>query len=126
MKQLVFIAIGGSIGAILRYILSTFINKLNLSSFILGTLMVNVIGCFLAGITFAYFEKNIMNVKHLELFFITGILGAFTTFSAYGIECAKYIEAGNINHMILNILVTNILGLAMVFLGIYIGKSIWS
>ena len=126
MKQLVFIAIGGSIGAVLRYILSTFVNKLNLSNFILGTLAVNIVGCFVAGIILAYFEKNIINGKHLELFFITGILGAFTTLSAYGIECAKYIEAGNVNHMILNILLTNILGLVMVFFGIYIAKLIWN
>ncbi len=78
------IGVGGFIGAISRFLLSTGVQKMAGSSFPFGTLVVNVVGSFLIGFLFLYFEQNISpNQKALV---ITGFLGALTTFSTFSLE----------------------------------------
>ena len=126
MDKILLIAAGGSIGSVLRYIITISINRFNLNNFFFGTVIINIIGCLLIGLGYSFFGRGNNLLEGLKIFFVTGFLGAFTTFSAYGIESAQYVENGLITHFICNILITNIIGIAMVFIGIYIGRQIWN
>ena len=82
MINLIFVATGGATGAILRYILTN-LSKTIFTSSIYGTLTVNIIGCFLIGyLVTSDFSKNI-NENFVKFFLIIGLLGSFTTFSAF-------------------------------------------
>ena len=84
------VATGGATGAILRYLLSN-LSKTIFTSSVYGTLSVNIIGCFLIGyLITSDFSKNI-NENFVKFFLIIGLLGSFTTFSAFSFEVVNLI-----------------------------------
>jgi len=105
MSKLLFIAIGGAIGAILRYALSGVAYKHLGSGFPWGTLCVNLLGAFTIGILWGLSEKTTISSDFRTFAFI-GILGSFTTFSTYGLET----------------FITNVLGIALVLTGFTASK----
>lgn len=88
MTPLLFIAIGGAAGSVLRYAVQKALN----ASFPAGTLLVNVLGCFLIGLLWALANKGMDEQKRLLL--MTGFCGGFTTFSAFSLEGLTMITAG--------------------------------
>ena len=100
MNSLTIIAVasGGAIGATLRLLLNTLINKTFIHTLPLGTLVVNLLGSLFIGILFAYFHLNTSLSPHLRTFFITGILGALTTYSTFAIESFFLLESGDYTH----------------------------
>lgn len=86
LKTIIFIAIGGAIGSVLRYFLSNIINKYWSNNFPLATFLTNVLGCFLIGLIIGFLEKNNLSDSNLKLLLVTGFCGGFTTFSAFGFE----------------------------------------
>ena len=85
MKDIFLVGIGGMAGSIIRYIISKNISHIY-DSFPLGTFVVNIIGCLLAGILFKYISLNKEINIDLSLFLIVGFCGGFTTFSAFTID----------------------------------------
>lgn len=85
--------------------------------------MVNLSGCFLIGLAFALGDRglSIMNPS-VRLFFMTGYLGALTTFSTFGLETVNAFREGRYLVLAANILTNNIIGLALVFLGLVVGR----
>jgi CrcB protein len=122
MKILLVMA-GGSLGALSRYAVSLFAAKLLGTRFPWGTLTVNLSGCFLIGLAFALAERglSLMNPS-VRLFFMTGFLGALTTFSTFGLETANAMRAGTQLAAVANLLSNNIVGTALVLLGILVGR----
>lgn len=88
-----------------------------------GTLIVNLSGCFLIGLSFALADRgiSIMNPS-MRLFFMTGYLGALTTFSTFGLETVNSMRAGTNLVTVANILSNNLIGGALVFLGMLVGR----
>lgn len=85
MKNLLFLTIGGTAGTILRYFMTNFINKFSFFTFEIGTLFVNILGCFIIG-----FLSNMGHLSNnLKILLITGFCGAFTTFSTFIFEAEK-------------------------------------
>ncbi|OGX48738.1 MAG: hypothetical protein A2216_01160, partial [Omnitrophica WOR_2 bacterium RIFOXYA2_FULL_45_12] len=82
----------------------------------LGTLLVNLTGSFLIGLLWGISEKAIFH-PNWKIFLFTGILGGFTTFSAYGLETFNLLRDGRTMFAMANILLNNILGIALVVVG---------
>lgn len=122
MKILLVMA-GGCIGALSRYAVSLWAAKLFGTRFPWGTLTVNLSGCFLIGLAFAWAERglSIMNPS-IRLFFVTGYLGALTTFSTFGLETVNSMHAGTHLITVANFLSNNLIGGALVFLGMLVGR----
>jgi fluoride exporter len=117
MKIILAIGIGSCIGGISRYLLSQFIQNKFLSAFPYGTLGVNIIGCFLIGIVFGLSERGNLSMEW-RLFLATGILGGFTTFSAFSNETVSLLRDGQLWHAFAYIAVSVIIGLSATFTGI--------
>ena len=120
ISNLVYIAIGGALGSVLRYL--TF-RLVPFAGFPLGTLIVNVSGSFLIGFAFAYMQNRMID-DSLRLFLVIGILGGFTTFSAFSLETLHLIQNGSPGRGFLNITLSIILCLLACYAGIATAKSL--
>ncbi len=123
MKEILFIAIGGSIGAPLRYLVSKNINILSGGSFPYGTLAVNVAGSIIIGFLFSLFSTVAVDSNYKAMLTI-GFLGAFTTFSSYSLETVNLFSAGEYLYGILNFVMNNVLAITGAFIGIMIFRFI--
>jgi fluoride exporter len=121
--KILLVMMGGSLGALSRYGISLLAARLFGTRFPWGTLAVNLSGCFLIGLAFALAERglSIMNPA-VRLFFVTGFLGALTTFSTYGLETILSMREGSHLVTVANFLSNNVIGLALVFLGMLVGR----
>ena len=90
------LAAGGGIGASLRYALSLWVDQRFASNFPWGTLSVNFVGSFLLGLLITVLDQRGLTSPAIRLFLITGVLGAFTTFSTFSIETLRLIETGRL------------------------------
>ena len=115
MVKILLVLAGGGIGSLLRYGVSGVFAKAG-SDFPLGTLLVNLTGSFLIGLLWGISEKAIFH-PNWKIFLFTGILGGFTTFSAYGLETFNLLRDGRTMFAMANILLNNILGIALVVVG---------
>ncbi len=97
MNTLTIIAVasGGAIGATLRLLINSTVNKHFVHALPLGTLTVNLLGSLLIGLLFAYFHLNTSLSPYLKTFMVTGILGALTTYSTFAIESFFLLESGH-------------------------------
>lgn len=121
MANVLLIALGGAFGAGLRYLLTTLISRHVDSIFPAGTLGVNLLGCLAVGLLWEPIAHTAISPQ-VRAFFLIGVLGAFTTFSTYGIESVNLLRAGELRLALLNLLLSNVLGIACVLLGLGISR----
>lgn len=114
--QLVAIGVGGAIGAVLRFVISGIAYNLLGQNFPWGTLVVNMIGCFLIGL-FAQLFEEIAISPNLRVLVLVGGLGAFTTFSTYALENVNLLRDGEFGTALLDVVLSTVLGMVFVFLG---------
>jgi fluoride exporter len=122
LTKIALVMIGGSMGALSRYGISLLSVRLFGTGFPWGTLLVNLGGCFLIGLSFALADRTQLINPSARLFFVTGFLGALTTFSTYGYETFSAIQAGSHWLAVGNVLLNNAAGLILVFLGFRMGS----
>ncbi|MEJ2392992.1 MAG: fluoride efflux transporter CrcB [Gammaproteobacteria bacterium] len=124
MQTLFFIALGGALGAILRYGVSNGVHALVGRGFPFGTLSVNVLGSLLMGILYIVMIERMSNNLGLRAMLIVGFLGAFTTFSTFSIETFNLLENGEAFKALTNILISVVLCLLAAWIGVVIGREI--
>jgi fluoride exporter len=122
MMNAFIVGCGGFIGAVARYSLSNLINKVNSGNFPVSTLIINLAGSFLIGFLTQLFSSWYPNNKKLLLFLTTGILGGFTTFSAFSLETVNLYQNGNTLYAVLNVLFSIIFCLTGAALGKILAK----
>jgi CrcB protein len=97
MKSLLLVALGGGLGSMARYSLSAWVLHHTIAwKFPLGTFVVNVLGCFIAGLLAGLAERYEFFPAEARLLIFTGLLGGFTTFSAFGLETIFLFRRGEV------------------------------
>ena len=119
------VIIGGGIGSLLRYIVSGAVQSRVEAVFPYGTLCVNMAGCCVIGFLWTLFELTTVRPE-MRLFFITGVLGGFTTFSSFGVETFNLFRDGEYLRAFANVAVSNIAGLGCVFIGVISGRALFA
>ena len=125
MLSIFLVFVGGGIGAALRHGVNVAAAAWFGTGFPWGTMIVNVVGSFVIGALAAWFafRGDAMWTQPLRLFLATGILGGFTTFSAFSLDFALLFERGEIGQGIGYVLVSVALSLAAVFAGLFLVRS---
>jgi CrcB protein len=122
LLRLISIGLAGFVGTLVRYWLSGWTARRFGETFPAGTLLVNVIGCFLAGfLSYLMFERFLFNQTARTIVLI-GFLGGFTTFSSFGLQTFNLLRDGEIGLALLNVAVSNVAGLLMVWVGYSVAR----
>ena len=118
MLNIILAGVGGFIGAVLRYLISGYVQNLTHSvAFPHGTLVVNVSGCFLIGILSHLFESYAGFTSEIRFLLMVGLLGSFTTYSTFGNETINLLQDQRFFLALMNIGTHIILGLSAVLIG---------
>lgn len=121
LSKILILGVGGAFGTLSRYYVSGMVHKFCGIGFPWGTLAVNLIGSFLIGLSWGIFENTTIS-SSIKLFLFIGIFGGFTTFSTYTYECLNLLKVGLYKTAFLNIIVSNILGILLVWAGFVLSK----
>jgi fluoride exporter len=122
MQKTILIGVAGLIGTLCRYWLSGLVARQYGEVFPWGTVVVNVVGCFLAGSLFYLTEERFLVSPMLRSAILIGLLGGFTTFSSFGLQTFTLLRDGQFGLATLNITISNLLGLLMVWAGYSLSK----
>jgi fluoride exporter len=122
LRTLVCIALGGSIGSVLRYLTAVLLQKYYATVFPLATFLVNVIGCLLIGVIMGWLEKNQLTNTNIKWLLVTGFCGGFTTFSAFSFENISLLQNGYYGWAFFYITSSIVLGIGAVWLGLTLLK----
>ncbi len=124
MGELVAIALGGALGALMRYWLSSAVYLWLGRGFPYGTLSVNVIGSFIIGISFILLTERLILGAEARAFMLIGFLGAFTTFSTFSLETLLLMQQGLMLKAVINIVASVFLCLAATWSGMILARAI--
>ncbi|NUY82437.1 fluoride efflux transporter CrcB [Flavobacterium sp. MAH-1] len=122
VRNMLLVALGGAIGSVLRYLTAIFVNRYFQSVFPWATLVTNVIGCFIIGLFLGQLQKNGLVDSGYKWFLVTGFCGGYTTFSTFGHENIALMQTGNGALAFVYIAASVIVGLAAVWLGLFISQ----
>lgn len=122
----VWIALGGALGSVARFVTVTASNRLMGTSFPYGTLLVNVLGSFAIGFIATIMLRKYADAESARYFLTTGFLGGFTTFSAFSLELLQLMQGGETALALLYILASIVLGLLAVFAGFALAQGMAS
>ena len=114
---------GGFIGAILRFLISGWVQKATPTLFPVGTLTVNVLGSFIIGFLALYFENVI--APHQKALLVTGMLGALTTFSTFSLETVTMLQGGLWGRAAANVTLNVLLCITATILGMMLFKKLY-
>ena len=126
MYTYLFVAAGGAIGSVARFGLSASIAKATSEVFPLGTLVVNVTGCFIIGLfaTLTGPEGRVMVPPDVRQFFMVGVCGGYTTFSCFSLQTLALARDGEMVRSAANVVVSVVLCLVGVYLGSVSGQAV--
>lgn len=117
MGKLFLLGLAGFIGTLGRYWMSGFVARRYGETFPLGTLVVNLVGCFLVGLLFYLLQERFLVNQTVRTVVLIGFLGGFTTFSSFGLQTFTLLQDGEFGLALLNLSIANIFGLFLVWAG---------
>lgn len=123
MTNLLFVAIGGAVGASLRYGCTVWLTAMLGKGFPYATLTVNIIGSFLMGVLFSLLEHGILADLPWRSLFGIGLLGALTTFSTFSMDTLLLLQQGEWQKALLNILLNVLVCIAAAWCGMTLVAS---
>jgi fluoride exporter len=124
MYKITLIAIAGLLGTLARYWLSGWADQRWGASFPVGTFMVNALGCLAIGFLFHATEEKYLIDPAIRSAILVGFLGGFTTFSSFAVQTFNLLRDGEVLLASTNILASNILGLALVWIGCVVARTV--
>lgn len=124
MQRLIYIGLAGAAGTLMRYWLSEWTARRFGETFPTGTLVVNLLGCFLAGLFFYLMFDRYLVSPTVRAVVLIGLLGGFTTFSSFGLQTFTLLRDGEMGLALLNIAVSNVAGLLMVWVGYSLARIV--
>lgn len=119
MRVLAFVAVGGAIGSVIRYLIST---PINARSAPWGTIAVNIIGSAILGFLIGWLVDRSLDPA-IQIGLLTGVLGGFTTFSTFTAETVLLLDSGRWQTALVNIVASLTFGVAAAALGFALGRS---
>jgi len=126
VDRVVLVAIGGGLGSILRYVTSGLAARWLGLDFPYGTLIVNIVGSFLIGVVQALAEHASVMPEPARLFLSAGVMGGFTTYSAFSYETVRLIELDAFGRALTNVVVTTLVCLGICAVGLVAGRYVVS
>ena len=117
MAGLLWVALGGAIGSAARHGVNIGSERLLGNGFPWGTIIVNVAGSFLMGLIMAILSRKLADSENAQLFLTTGILGGFTTFSAFSLDVFNLVQRGGNGSAMAYVLASVLLSIMAVFSG---------
>jgi CrcB protein len=126
VDRLALVAVGGAAGSVLRYLTNGLAIRWLGLDFPHGTLIVNVVGSFLIGLVQGLAEDSAALPEPARLFLSVGVMGGFTTYSAFSYETVRLVELGAFGRALANVLVTTLVCLGVCVMGIAAGRYVVS
>lgn len=123
--QWLMIALGGALGAMARFAAVGYFTPMLNYRFPIGTFIVNMVGSLLIGIAYVLLVEKTLLSAEWRLFFITGILGGFTTFSAFSLEMLQMWQEGHVLSSMLYATSSVFLGLLFAYIGMQITQKLF-
>jgi fluoride exporter len=124
MVKSLLIGFAGFVGTLGRYWLSGFVARRYGETFPLGTLVVNLLGCFLVGLLFYLMQERYLVNPNVRSIVLIGFLGGFTTFSSLGLQTFTLLQDDEVALAVLNMLASNVVGLLLVWAGYTLAKAL--
>jgi fluoride exporter len=125
IMQWLMIAIGGALGSIARFAAVGYLTPMMNYRFPVGTFIVNIVGSFLIGVAYVVIVEKSIIPNEWRLFFITGILGGFTTFSSFSLEILQTWQEGHVFNSIIYAVSSVVLGLLFAFIGMQLTQKLF-
>jgi CrcB protein len=122
MNMIALVAVGGAVGSVARYLMASSIQSSTGWSFPIGTVLVNILGCFLIGILYVLLVARPDPRQDLRALLMVGVLGGFTTFSSFSLETVTMAMNGNYTGATLNVVLSVAACLAGTVLGISLAR----
>lgn len=124
MNKIMAVAVGGALGSVMRYGLSNWVHSFVGRGFPYGTLAVNVLGCLAMGVLFVLLVERTGESALWRAGLMVGVLGGFTTFSAFSIETFNLIEQGAMAKALANMAASLMLCIGATWLGVIVARQL--
>jgi fluoride exporter len=123
MRTVLAVALAGALGALARWGIGAWFGH-RWPTFPWGTMVINVSGSFILGVLFAALVEHDIGSTTLRVALLTGLMGAYTTFSTFSLETFRLFEDGSVGPALANVALSVVLGLLAVWLGVATGRAI--
>lgn len=122
MNQLIAVACGGALGALLRYLLQT--SLVYSGKFPMAIFIANVIGSLLMGVLFVLLQEKSLFAQWLRPFLMVGLLGAFTTFSTFSLDTIRLLETGQVMTALSNVILSVVVAIGAAYVGVTLARML--
>lgn len=122
MNQLIAVACGGALGALLRYLIQ--MTLVYSGKFPMAIFIANVLGSLLMGVLFVLLQEKSLFAEWLRPFLMVGLLGAFTTFSTFSLDTIRLLEAGQVMTALSNVILSVVVAIGAAYIGVMLARML--